>query len=130
MRFINEERALVDHKIRKYIDGSPEITIDRYFRFFLDTNTESNTYEFPVEFVVDGRNYKVYEDPTNFEEAKQKCEDNDGRVLPLDLKDKVGSRLHIVKIGERIWELTNRDYDDIDVWLPYKLEEVDNFSAF
>jgi len=77
-----------------------------------------------AEFKVDGRNYVVYEEPSTFEEAKQKCADNNGRVLPLDLKDKIGSRLHIVKIGEQIWEATDRDYDDIDVWLPYNLGKV------
>ena len=71
---------------------------------------------------VDGRSYDVFDLNHEYAEAVSFCEARNEKLLPIDISDTVGTRIHLTKISQKIEESDN-SYDDIDIWFPYQLNE-------
>ena len=71
---------------------------------------------------VDGRAYDVFDLNHNYDEAVAFCDSRGEKLLPIDISDIVGTRIHLTKISQKIEE-NNNDYDDIDIWFPYQLND-------
>lgn len=86
--------------------------------------------DIPVATVdVDGRTYDVFDLNHNYEDAISFCESREEKLLPLDIGDSVGTRIHLTKISQKIEE-HNNTYDDIDIWFSYRRNEISGLWEF